>query len=184
LLRIFFYFVKIILPFGRKRSEAINAIEKDLAVIIYRVVSLIYLHQVYSKKNLELNLKKYTKIISYDLNTKKEIIDDFREYLAMPEIQAIGKEAAYRDKFLMEHHKLDDICQELTQSIIQIIDSLGLPEFANGDKEWLKIENNKVEFDEKCDTYKFFLVELYERVPVEVNQLPEFLWLVEGQKSI
>ena len=174
-----FYIINVLLPHHINRKKSLEIIDSQLTQVMYRSMSLLYIHEDCKGLLKEKTVNKAYKLIAYDLDEKIRSIVNFIDYLKIEERMDLNIISSYKNKFMMKHHKIDVVAKKINDSIIGIARSINLPSGHINDKEWYKIENGKISFIKESSTFKLLLLDLYELSPQEAIVLPDFSNLVD-----
>lgn len=175
-----FYIINSYLPRYVKRKKSLNIIGEQLTQIVYRSMCLVYVHENCRGIFSEESIKNIYKLISYDLSKKISSVSEFIDFLELEERKSINIISSYKDKFLMNHHKIDAASEKINLSLINLVTSINLPSGHIKDKEWYRIESNKISFIKKSNTFKLLLFDLQEANPNEIMQLSDFVEMIKG----
>jgi len=131
-----FYAVNTFIPHYLNRKKALETIDKQLTIVIYRCIGLLYVHRICSNllgKETTTNLHK---VISADLERGINLIEDFTEYLTIDERGAINKIRSYKNSFSMRDERLEYSAKQINDSAIFLVNSIDLPSFHLEGKEF------------------------------------------------
>lgn len=170
-----FYFINAYIPNNLKRGDALKQISPQITQIIYRAMCLTYIHRNLRDKLDASEIMNLYKIIIHDLDKKTGLIPWFSDILTMSERNAIYSFQANKDKFLMNHRKLDEISETLSLAAISLATGIKLPSAHTNDIIWFKIENKSICFLKDSNIFKLFMLEIFEYNKDIALKIPDFM---------